>query len=137
MIAERHHLAYSQLALSSATAAGIAVLCVLPPILHFISGPLGPLIGGAIVGTRRRLLARDGLLVGLGMGAIFGALAILGVALASQWSPGLIASSSPLGLSAAWLIPVLVWAYVSLLGCSGAVIGGYLGRKEADSRTEA
>jgi len=136
MIAERESLAFPQLALSSAAAAGIAVLCVLPPVLHFITGPLGPLIGGAIVGTRRRLLAREGLLVGLGMGLIFGAIAILGVALASQWSPGLISSGSPFGLSAAWLIPVLIWAYVSLLGCSGAIIGGYLGRREAASRTE-
>jgi hypothetical protein len=136
MLAERHRLAFPQLAASSAVAAGIAVLCILPPVLHFISGPLGPLIGGAIVGTRRRLLALEGVLVGIGMGAIFGAIAILGVGVASQWSPGLLSSGLPLGLSAAWLIPILVWAYVSLLGGSGAVIGGYLGRREAASRDE-
>jgi hypothetical protein len=31
---------------------GIALLCFLPPILHFISGPLSPLIGGYFAALR-------------------------------------------------------------------------------------
>lgn len=31
---------------------GIALLCFLPPIIHFISGPLGPLVGGYFAALR-------------------------------------------------------------------------------------
>ena len=51
---------------------GIALLCFLPPILHFISGPLGPFIGGYFAALRvsgknptTKEFAYTGLLTGL------------------------------------------------------------------------
>jgi hypothetical protein len=133
MIATRPTTSLRRIVSTSAAAMGISVLCILPPILHFISGPLGPFIGSFIMGLRRQLTTREGLLVGLGMGLMVGAVADLGVAIAEMVSAGSIAMLSPLPIPLVWLIPVVPFAYVAFLGSCGAVIGGYLGRKNEAS----
>ena len=57
---------------ASIIGAGIALLCFLPPILHFILGPFGPMIGGFFAALRMterkpsfKDLAYTGLLTGL------------------------------------------------------------------------
>ena len=49
---------------------GIALLCLLPPIIHICSSRLGPAIGGYCAGARFRRRASDGLLISLGMGLL-------------------------------------------------------------------
>jgi hypothetical protein len=135
IIASRSHLTPRDIVTSSAAGVGISLLCFLPPILHFISGPLGPLIGSFIVGTRAKATTREGLLIGLGMGLIWGVIAALAVGGAEIFSGGTLDKNSPIPISAAvWLIPLVPLLYVSLLGTSGAMIGGYLARREAESR---
>src|SRR5207244_4001771 len=56
-------------------AMGIAVLCLLPPGIHFVTGPLGPAIGGFFASARIRARGRHVLFIGLSIG--------VGVAIAS------------------------------------------------------
>ncbi|HEX3722266.1 MAG TPA: hypothetical protein VHV31_05715 [Nitrolancea sp.] len=55
-------------------AVGISVVCLLPPIVHFVTGPLGPAIGGYFAGNRMRLTAGQAALVGLILGTVEGVL---------------------------------------------------------------
>src|SRR5687768_7542162 len=50
--------------------AGVAVACLIPPILHFVTGPLGPLIGGAFAGVRFQTTGAYAPLAGLTIGAV-------------------------------------------------------------------
>lgn len=43
----------------------VAVLCFLPPIVHLITGPLSPLIGGYLAGTRACLRGGEAFFVGV------------------------------------------------------------------------
>ena len=43
----------------------VAALAVLPPILHFFTGPIGPGIGGFIAGKQLKLSDRDAAIMGV------------------------------------------------------------------------
>jgi hypothetical protein len=133
MIATRPTLDPTQIAKSSAAAVGISLLCFLPPLVHFISGPLGPFIGGFIVGMRRKVTAQEGLLIGIGMGVLFGIIGLLGVVAAELLSPGTIQMYSPLPIPVVWLIPLIPMIYAGFLGSCGAVLSGYLARQSEAS----
>ncbi len=104
---------------------GVSLLCLLPPIIHFCSGPLGPAIGGYVAGARVRAQPRQGVLIGLVMGglAVIPLAIALGVHLANpQFLPG----ASP-GLVALGALLLLAW--VAGLGTLGAVLGGRSARE--------
>lgn len=42
----------------------VAIVSILPPILHFLTGPVGPAIGGFIACRTMKLTERDALLMG-------------------------------------------------------------------------
>lgn len=50
----------------------VAVLCFLPPIVHLITGPLSPLIGGYLAGTRARLRGGEAFIVGVVLAVAIG-----------------------------------------------------------------
>lgn len=56
-------------ALAGLIAFAVALGCVLPPILHFVTGPLGPLIGGVVASKLVARTARARAIVALTMGA--------------------------------------------------------------------
>lgn len=43
----------------------IAAACFAPPIVHFVTGPLSPLIGGYFAGNKFRLSGEESAIVGL------------------------------------------------------------------------
>ncbi len=65
----------SRVAKATVMAVGISILCLLPPLIHFVTGPLGPAIGGYLAGSRMKLSAGQALFVGLVIGLAVGALA--------------------------------------------------------------
>jgi hypothetical protein len=104
--------------------AGIAIACLIPPIVHFISGPLGPLIGGAFAGVRIRsggiASVMAGLTIGVALGLVvpvFGALlqAILPVSFPSEML---------------YVVGVVSFFYSTALGTAGAYIGAWLSNRE-------
>ena len=52
----------------------VSALCFLPPVLHFITGPLGPGIGGYVAGNRFRVTALQAVILGIIVGASVGLL---------------------------------------------------------------
>lgn len=101
---------------------GLARLLILPPIVHFCTGPL---IGGFLSGSRHRLSATEGLLVGLGMGI---GLALLGGAFLLAGGTRFLPLPADLRSIIA-LVVAFLSAYYALLG---AVIGGRLAHQETD-----
>lgn len=102
--------------LGAAIAFAVSVICLLPPGIHFVSGPLGPLIGGYVAGNRLRLGEEEALVVGLAMGVALGG-AIFAVLQYLSFGPDLAWQASlPLSVVAA--------LYVGLLGGLGAWFAG-------------
>ena len=95
---------------------GIGVACLLPPILHIVTGPLGPFIGGFVAGTKTRATPQQALGTGLAMGLVIATL--LSVVLSFFVDPGLLRFVGP-GL----------FVYVAALGTTGAMVGGHVAMK--------
>jgi hypothetical protein len=112
--------------------AGVAIACLVPPVVHFISGPLGPLIGGAIGGARARATGLNALLIGLTIGLLLAvAVPTLGL---------LLEAILPVRFpeEALLLIGGIVFVYSTALGWVGALIGAWFARgNERPSASEA
>ena len=98
---------------------GIALACLLPPIIHFCSGPLGPAIGGYFSGSRFQVRPREGLLVGLGMALLAIIPMSLGLATAVEYF-----GVPPRSQASLEIMGFLLLFYIAGLGAGGAVIGG-------------
>ncbi len=104
---------------------GLSILLLLIPIVHFITGPLGPLIGGYVGGGVARATSAQALGIGLLM-ALFMATPVILLVLVLQYlaiwesAQGVLTSASAI---------LAVWA--GLLGTVGAYFGG---RASASSR---
>ena len=90
---------------------GIGLACLLPPIIHFITGPLGPFIGGFVAGTKTRATAPQALGTGLSMGVVIAGLVT-------------VALSFFLDGDALGFIGGGLFIYVATLGTAGALVGG-------------
>jgi hypothetical protein len=120
--------AFSRQVLGGGIAAAIALACFLPPLVHFVTGPLGPLLGAFIVAQRLRPDARGCLVIAATLGLAF---AVLGAAGATA----VVAFAGPSGppdwfpdTSALALILAGVAAYAAALGGAGAALGARWGR---------
>ena len=101
----------------------ITVGLLLIPIIHFVSGPLGPAIGGFIAGSKAKVTPGESLLVGTLMG-IFSLSIIL---------PILWISSLFFKFQSFWIILTIIsFGYISTLGLIGALIGGNLANQKKD-----
>lgn len=106
---------------------GIAVGCLLPPLLHFVTGPLGPFIGGLIAANLARPGGRGRTVIAGMIGttvAAICALTALGIAMFSsdKGPPSWFPDSSTLAL-----IILGVWVYSTALGAAGVAARGMLG----------
>ena len=104
----------------------VALAMLLPPILHWISGPLGPLVGGFLGGSRARLKPAHAPLMGLLMGLFMVAPLSLLIA-ASSVADTLL----PEGLrNILAVVAVVIVLYTTVMGSIGAAIGGALALRE-------
>lgn len=113
--------------------AAIAMACVLPPLIHLITGPLGPLIGGFfaanMVKPGQRGRAVIAVTIGCGfVGAIVGAIAII-KSFTSEGLPSWFPSGDLLGA-----ILVGVFAYGAGLGFAGTALSGAMAEKKAEKK---
>jgi protein-S-isoprenylcysteine O-methyltransferase Ste14 len=111
--------------------AGIAIGCVLPPIVHLVTGPLGPLIGGFVAANRAKPGPRGqaiiATIVGTGVAGLMAIAATVLVGLAGRsqlpdWFP----SSGMLGAVLAG-----VWLYGAVLAAVGTAVSGAFAKKES------
>ena len=104
----------------------VALAMLLPPILHWISGPLGPLVGGFLGGSRARLKPAHAPLMGLLMGLFMVAPLSLLIAASS-----VAATLLPEGLrNILAVVAVVIVLYTTVMGSIGAAIGGALALRE-------
>jgi hypothetical protein len=115
--------------------AAISIICVLPPIIHFVTGPLGAFFGGMVGGARVSAGARDAAVIGGTIGlilALTGWLA-LGIALlvTASLPPSSLAGSPFANISGATVLSVgaAMLVYGAVLGGLGALVGGWTKRR--------
>lgn len=115
----------------------IAVGCLLPPLLHFVTGPLGPFIGGFAGGMRARATSRGAVAIGLMMGICLSLfLLVLGSLLLSFQDSLPAAMNKMLGgdtLTRTSLLPLALipFSVTFVLGTVGAYFGGRMVRTDA------
>jgi hypothetical protein len=121
--------------------AAVAVGCILPPILHLVTGPLGPLIGGFVAasrinpGTRGRAIiaVTVGTLLAGAVGAVASVIAALSPATPAagsgvpNWLTGFVAGP------ALFSVLAIVWTYATAMAAVGTAISGALSRKRASA----
>jgi len=99
----------------------VAILAVLPPILHFITGPFGPLIGGFIGGTTVKANPHSAIGIGGCMGGL-GILACMGLLVVIQ--DDLFQDFQ--GILQVLGVSLFAGVYVGLLGGLGVLIASKL-----------
>jgi|SRR3954452_23573009 len=110
----------------------VSFVCAIPPIIHFVTGPVGPVLGGFIGGGRSEASGSDALLIGGGMSFCWGMLILF--ASGVVW---ILASSTDariLGqvLGVVPIALVIIMVYAAVMGTIGALIGGHQARAKLD-----
>ncbi len=118
----------SQVFLAALIGVGISVGCLMVPLVHIVSGPLGPAIGGFVSGSRVRASgSRVGILgicIGCGMALVFAGIAALLLVIApNMWKVGTLENRYWF-----WGLTTAIWAYGTTVGCLGAWLGGRAGK---------
>ncbi len=112
----------------------IALAMLLPPIIHWVSFPLGPLIGGFFGGSKARVRPAHAPVIGLLMG-LFMVLPVVVILIVL----GAVAETTiPKGLrSILGVVGAVIIVYTTFMGSIGAAIGGSMAlRQEARERAE-
>jgi hypothetical protein len=122
-VVEKDETAFRQVVIAGLIGVGVALLCVIFPIIHFVTGPLAPGIGGFVAGIRTGASGTETWLIGGTIG--LGLAIILGVA--TLVISALIAGGRPLANTGA-LVGGAALVYGTLLGTLGATLGGRMGR---------
>jgi len=112
---------------------GIALLCLIPPLIHFVTGPIGPLLGGFICGARAK--TRPGQACGLGMlMGLFMAGPAVALVVVAQIAPSLIPEAAR---NTIFIVAAVVVAYTTILGTAGAMLGGFLALRDKGAQGPA
>lgn len=110
--------------------AGVSLGCLLPPILHLVTGPLGPAIGGFVAANKVRQSARAQLIVAvtiaMALASFVGGVVSLAAHVAAanelpDWFPT--TTGKILGLSS------FVFLYAGVLSTIGTIVRGKVGAK--------
>lgn len=102
---------------------GIAFGCFIPPGVHFVTGPLAPVIGGFFGGTRTGARGQDAMVIGATLGV--GLAVLLGVA--ALVISAFVSGGTP-SEGVALLVSGVALVYATLLGALGAYVGGRMER---------
>ena len=104
----------------------VALLMWLPPLLHFLTGPLGPIVGGFIGGSKARASLAGAVGVGILMSLFMMAPVVGLVAFGSTLEDFL-----PRGVRNALVyVAIAIVLYTGFMGTIGAAIGGHLARRQ-------
>jgi hypothetical protein len=105
--------------------AGVAIASLLPPILQFVSGPLGPLIGGVVAGAKYRATGIHALVAGLTIGVLLALVVPVLATLLKAILPVVVPTEALVAVG------VIVFLYSTALGTAGAWMGGRIGQASA------
>ena len=104
---------------------GISVVCLVIPVVHFVTGPLAPLIGGWVAGSSAKAPPEMAFGIGMIMGGLM-AIPAFSVLIVVAAAPDLIPIDEGLLLIIAIVLPL----YTILLGSIGVLIGGRMSKAE-------
>lgn len=82
-------MSYSRLLKAALITLGVSIACLLPPIVHFVTGPLGPAIGGYFGGSKARLGSGEAVVLGVLLAALGGLPILLAVYTFTSLSSGI------------------------------------------------
>ncbi len=102
------------------------MLMLLPPILHFLTGPLGPLVGGFFGGSKAAASPQQAAGIGVLMG-LFMAAPIVGLVAFGAVVTSLLPQAVGDALA---LVGVIIVVYTGVMGSIGAALGGLLARRQ-------
>lgn len=102
----------------------IALAGFLPPVVHFVTGPLGPVIGGIIAGYRVKATCGKAEMIGLLMGVFIAVPALL--LLRTLFGPMSTTNLAILGF--------IIVGYTAVLGGLGAALGGFFSDKDTPQK---
>lgn len=102
---------------------GITLLLLMIPVVHFVSGPLGPFIGGFIAGSKAEVVPRQAFT----LGGLMGFFMVGPILLLNSAMPTLL----PEGVrEILFFISIGVMIYTAILGTLGALVGGHMARRQ-------
>lgn len=112
--------------------AGVSLVCILPPILHLVAGPLGPFIGGFVAANRVSATPRARIVVAVTIATTLATFvgAALGVA-ASVAAPSELPDWFPTSGARIATLACVVWAYAGTLAAIGTIVRSAVGRSRA------
>jgi hypothetical protein len=109
--------------------AGIAIGCVLPPVVHLVTGPIGPFLGGFVAGNKSNPGARGQLIIAVLVGTGVAGILATGAALLMTFAtPSELPSWFPSKGTLAAVIGV-IWAYGAATAAAGAAVASALAKK--------
>ena len=112
----------------------VALAMLLPPIIHWVSGPLGPLVGGFIGGSRARASGWRA----LGVGLLMGLFMILPIVVILLVMSSVAESLIPGGVrKILGIIAAVIVLYTGFMGSIGAAIGGHQALKQGARQDSA
>ncbi|MEW5853161.1 MAG: hypothetical protein AB2A00_30545 [Myxococcota bacterium] len=122
-----------QVVMAALVGVGLALVLIIPPPIHIITGPLGPLIGGMLAGSRVRARSGHAALIGAVMGVLVATgVGLVGAVVLSRVAPteggdgGILSRLREPPVMAGVLMGV--WLYTTVLGFLGALLGGFIKR---------
>ena len=107
----------------------VAVLCLIIPLVHFVSGPLSPLIGGWVAGSMARAGTLRAVWIGLLMSALLAGAMMALLPVLSSLLPGIEFPQVTDGGFVLFLFAVVLAIAVALASV-GAAIGGSMARRK-------
>jgi hypothetical protein len=112
--------------------AGVSLACILPPLLHIVTGPLGPFIGGFVAANRVQPRPRAQLIVAFTVATALSGFvgSALGVA-ASLAAPSELPDWFPTTPSKIVAIALVVWVYAGTLAAIGTIVRRAAGQHRA------
>jgi hypothetical protein len=114
---------------------GISIGCLLPPIIHFVTGPLGPFIGGFFGGMKARANRNGSVVIGVIIGSCLSLFIVLAGAIIMAFNVTLpdvlnkFASDDSLTAASLLKITSIPFSIGTILGTIGAYLGGKVANK--------
>ena len=119
------------LAKAVAVGFGVTLAFLLPPIVHFITGPIGPFVGGFIGGSVSKAGVGQAIIIGISIAILIGCFAACFLVLATMFTSLL----PELDVVILLLLAGTIFIYVVILGSTGAMVGGRIARRQDKTTT--
>jgi len=112
----------------------VSVCCIFPPILHLVTGPLGPFIGGFVAANRVGPTPRARFLVALTIATTLASFIGLALTIASSiaaanelpdWFP-----ATPTKIA---VVTMVVWTYAGTLAAVGTITRSAVARNQSSA----